>query len=154
MGEIKKILFATDFSENSEHAFSYALSLAKKFGAKIDVLHVIHELADMTGFYVPHISFDVMEKEMEDAAQENMRRFADEHIKGMADYEIHTRRGKPFVEIIKAAGDFDSDIIIMGTHGKSGIDHVLFGSTAEKVVRKSPIPVLTIRIREKQFKMP
>lgn len=154
MSEIKKILFPTDFSETAEDVLSYALSLARKYGAKIDVLHVIHEFADMTGFYVPHISYDVLEKEMEDAAVDNMNRFCEENIKGEAEYEIHTRRGVPFNEIIKAAREFDSDVIVMGTHGRTGIDHVLFGSTAEKVVRKSSIPVLTVRDREREFSMP
>ncbi len=154
MTEIKRILFPTDFSEMTEQVLSYVLSLADKYGAKVDLLHVVHELADMSGFYVPHISYDVIEKEMEAAAKENMEKFCEEHLKGRVDYEIHTRRGVPFNEIIKAARELGVDLIVMGTHGKTGLDHVLFGSTAEKVVRKSPVPVLTVRTRTGEFTMP
>ena len=154
MTDIKKILFPTDFSEGSEAALSYALSLAAKYGACIDILHIIHEYADMTDFYVPHISFDVIEKGMEEAARSNMEHFCRENLEGKADFEIHTRKGPPFAEIIQAARELQSDLIVMGTHGRTGIDHILFGSTAEKVVRKSPVPVLTVRQEGKNFKMP
>jgi nucleotide-binding universal stress UspA family protein len=63
-------------------------------------------------------------------------------------------RGVPFVEIIKTAKEKNADLIVIGTHGRTGIDHMLFGSTAEKVVRKSYCPVLTVRIAGKEFKMP
>ncbi|MDH3975747.1 MAG: universal stress protein [Deltaproteobacteria bacterium] len=154
MKDIKKILFPTDFSEGSDEVFSYVLALAKKFNASIDILHVIHEFADITGFYVPHISYDVLEKEMEEAAFKNMKRFCDKNIDSGINYTIHTKKGAPFVEIIKTAREKMSDIIIMGTHGRTGIDHVLFGSTAEKVVRKSPVAVLTVRCGGKAFVMP
>ena len=154
MTDIKKILLPTDFSEGSEAAVSYVLSLAGKYDAHIDILHIIHEYGDMTDFYVPHISYDVIEKGMEDAARTNMENFCRENIEGKAEFEIHTRKGTPFLEIIKAARDLESDLIVMGTHGRTGIDHILFGSTAEKVVRKSPIPVLTVREEGKDFKMP
>ncbi|MDT8317310.1 MAG: universal stress protein [bacterium] len=154
MTDIKKILLPTDFSEGSEAAVSYALSLAGKYGAHIDVLHIIHEYGDMTDFYVPHISFDVIEKGMEDAARSNMENFCRENIEGKATFEIHTRKGTPFLEIIEAARELKSDLIVMGTHGRTGIDHILFGSTAGKVVRKSSIPVLTVRREGKDFKMP
>ncbi len=63
-------------------------------------------------------------------------------------------RGVPFVEIIKTAKDLNADLIVIGTHGRTGIDHMLFGSTAEKVVRKAACPVLTVRIVGKEFTMP
>ncbi len=154
MKDIKKILLPTDFSEGSIAVISYVLSLAGKYDAHIDILHIIHEFGDMTDFYVPHMSYDVIEKEMEDAARNNMENFCRENVEGKAKFEIHTRKGTPFLEIIQAARDLQSDLIVMGTHGRTGIDHILFGSTAEKVVRKSPIPVLTVRAEGKEFKMP
>lgn len=154
MEVIKKILLPTDFSEGSIAVISYVLSLASKYDAHIDILHIIHEFGDMTDFYVPHMSYDVIEKEMEDAARNNMENFCRENFEGKAKFEIHTRKGTPFLEIIQAARDLNSDLIVMGTHGRTGIDHILFGSTAEKVVRKSPIPVMTVRAEGKEFKMP
>jgi len=145
MVEIKKILLPSDFSERTEKVCSYALSLAGKYGAEIDVIHVIHEDLDMSSFYVPHISFDVTENEMMKGAEVKLKTFCDDHLKGKADYEIHVRKGTPFNEIIEAAKAFGSDIIVMGTEGKTGIEHAIFGSTAERVLKKSPIPVLTVR---------
>ena len=152
--DIKKILLPTDFSEGSVAVIPYVLSLAKKYDANIDILHVIHEFIDMTDFYVPHISYDVMEEGMETAARENMQKFCSEHFEGKVDFKVHTRKGTPFLEIINAARELDTDLIVMGTHGRTGIDHILFGGTAEKVVRKSPVPVMTIRAKGKDFKMP
>ena len=72
----------------------------------------------------------------------------------MKDVEKAVVRGVPFVEIIRTAKEKNADMIVIGTHGRTGIDHMLFGSTAEKVVRKSPCPVLTVRMAGREFKMP
>lgn len=154
MALFKKVLFPTDFSESASEVFKYALSIAEKHGSKIDIIHIIQEPVEMMDVYLPHISYDVLGKEMEEASRKNMKKFCDENIKGKADFEIHIRKGTPFVEIICAARELGDDVIVMGTHGRSGIDHVLFGSTAEKVVRKSPVPVLTVRCDNRDFKMP
>ncbi len=147
MPEIKKILYSTDFSECSKEALSYALALAAKFGAKIDLVHVIHEPVDITGFVMAHISFDVMEKEMAEAADKKLKIFCDENIKGYTEHETHIRKGVPYKEITKAAEELDSDIIVLGTYGMTGVGHLFFGSTAERVVRTSPIPVLTVKAK-------
>lgn len=146
--DFKTILFATDFSEGSDFAFRSALSLAKKFNSKIHVIHIINEPVDLRGFYVPHISFDKLEEEIEQGAEKLMEQFCRNHMKGFEEYESHVFPGIPYDEIIKRALEFNADLIVMGTHGRTGLDHVLFGSTAEKVVRKSPVPVMTIRIQE------
>ena len=77
-----------------------------------------------------------------------MEKFCRQHIKDFENYESHVLPGIPYDEIIKKAQEFNADLIVLGTHGRTGLDHVLFGSTAEKVVRKSPIPVMTIRIQD------
>lgn len=148
MKDFKTILFATDFSESSDYSFSYALSLAKKFNARLLIIHVINEPVDLRGFYVPHISFDKLEEEIEEGAQKMMEKFCRTHIRDYDNYETFIVPGIPFDEIIKKATETSADLIVMGTHGRTGLDHVLFGSTAEKVVRKSPVPVMTIRIQE------
>ncbi len=148
MGDFKKILFATDFSEGSDHAASYALALARKFGAELLVLHVINEPVDLRGFYVPHISFDKLEEEIEQGARKMMEKFCRTHLRDFNAYQTAIVPGIPFDEIIKKALAEAADLIVMATHGRTGLDHVLFGSTAEKVVRKSPVPVMTIRQRE------
>lgn len=148
MKDFKTILFAADFSESSDYAFQYAHSLAKQFNARLLVVHIINEPVDLRGFYVPHISFEKLEEEIEEGAQKMMEKFCRTHIRDYDNFESFILPGIPYEEIIKKAEEESADLIIMGTHGRAGIDHVLFGSTAEKVVRKSPIPVMTIRIQE------
>lgn len=145
MNEIRKILFPTDFSQGADEVLSYAISMAEKYNAEINILHVVHQIADMTNFYVPHMSFDVIEAEMEDAARTNLEKVCGERLEGKLAYNICIRKGIPYREIISATEELGTDIIVMGTHGHKGIDHVLFGSTAEKVVRNSKVPVLTVR---------
>jgi len=145
MVEFKKIVFGTDFSENSNYAFRYALSLAQKYGAVLVLIHVVSEPTDLNGFYVPHISFEKLEEEVREGAKRMMDRFCQTYLKDYGNYEASIERGLPFASIIKKAEEVDADLIVVGTHGRTGLDHVLFGSTAEKVVRKSPIPVMTIR---------
>ena len=143
--KFKTILFATDFSESSDHAFQYAFELATQFSSKLVLIHVINEPVDLRGFYVPHISFDKLEEEIEQGAQKMMEKFCRTHVGDYSNYESFVVPGIPFDEVIKKSEEVGADLIVMGTHGRTGLDHVLFGSTAEKVVRKSPVPVMTIR---------
>lgn len=145
MTNIKNILFPTDFSENSDYAFGYALDLARKYGAKLHIVHVIHELIDVTGFYVPHISIDKLQEDMIKSAEEMMKKFCREKIGDFKDYETTSIIGLPHIEILRIAEEKGVSMIVMGTHGRTGIDRVLFGSTAEKVVKKASCPVLTVR---------
>jgi nucleotide-binding universal stress UspA family protein len=146
MKEFKTILFATDFSENSEYAFDYALAMARKYQSLLAIVHIINEPVDLRGFYVPHISFESLEEEIEEGARKMMEKFCRMHVSDYENYQTFIVPGIPYDEIIKKAEELKADLIIMGTQGRSGLDHVLFGSTAEKVVRKSPVPVMTIRV--------
>jgi len=148
MNEIKTILFATDFSESSDFSIKHALMFAKKFDAQLHILHVVNEPVDLSGFYVPHISFDKLEEEIAEGARKMMDNFCRTHLGGFDRYQTSVISGVPFNVILDKAKELQADLIIMGTHGRTGLDHVLFGSTAEKVVRKSEIPVLTVRIEE------
>ena len=148
MKSITSILFATDFSPESEYAFDYALTMAKRFDAQLLAIHVINEPLDLRGFYVPHISFDNLEEEIRSGAEKHINDFCNKHTATFKKLSSRIATGIPHEVIISTGLEINADIIVLGTHGRSGLDHVLFGSTAEKVVRKSPIPVLTIRIGE------
>lgn len=146
MPTFDKILYATDFSESSEHAFQYALSLARKFQSRLIILHVINEPVDLRGFYVPHVSFENLEQEIEQGARKMMAKFCSTHVGDFTDYETDIVSGVPFEEILKRADKEQVAFIVLGTQGRSGIDHLLFGSTAERVVRKAKAAVVTVRL--------
>ena len=148
MNPFSTVLVAVDFSDSSDNAFKMALAMAKSFSARLIILHVINEPVDLRGFYVPHISFERLENEIAEGAQKMMESFCHSHLVDFDDYESVIISGLPYEEIITQAERVAADLIVIGTHGRTGLDHVLFGSTAEKVVRKSKIPVLTVRLEE------
>jgi len=147
--EIKKILYPTDFSEGSLVAVPMLTDLVKKYGAKLYILHVIYDIAKTSGWYVPHISMDELYKDMEDAAKKELQKCCIEELRGYENIERVVIRGVPDEEIIKFASANNIDLIVMGTHGRKGLDRVLFGSTAAKVVRNAPCAVLTVRVPAK-----
>ena len=153
---LKNILLATDFSEPSGAALEYAKSLAEAFGASVHVLHVLEDLAAhawTTEVYVA--ALPGVHEEMERQARERLETVftAEERARYRAHPELRT--GSPFVEIVRYAREQQIDLIVMGTHGRGPIAHMLLGSVAERVVRKAPCPVLTVRQAQQQpFEMP
>jgi len=146
MKDFTTILVAVDFSDSSDNAFQLALTLAQKFSSRLLILHVINEPIDLRGFYVPHISFDNLEEEIREGAKKLMESFCRQHISDFDNYESMIVPGIAHEEIIKQTESQGAELVVLGTHGRTGLDHVLFGSTAEKVVRKSKVPVLTVRL--------
>jgi nucleotide-binding universal stress UspA family protein len=145
MNNIDKILFATDFSEASELAFQYAILQAKQFNAKLLVFHVINELEfPIHGIFPDHYVED-HKKELATAADRMMKEFCARNCKDFEVCECVIETGIPFKKIIKKAETEDVSLIVIGTHGRTGLEHVVVGSTAEKVVRHSCCPVLTVR---------
>lgn len=141
--EIKKILFPTDFSEGSVHAAPYALDLANKYGARLYILHVVFDIAKAAGWQVPHVNMDELYRGMEENALGELEKCAAEQFRGLKEVEFKVVRGTPHEEIIKFSLDKNIDLIIMGTHSRKGLDRIIFGSTAERVVRNAPCPVMT-----------
>ncbi len=142
--EIKRILYPTDFSEGSANAIPYVADLTRHYGAKLYIIHVLYDIVRATGWYVPHINIDEMYKEMEANAMKELERCCIEELRGYRDIEYRVLRGVPHEEILKFAEANNIDMIVMGTHSRKGIDRVIFGSTAERVVRDSRCPVLTV----------
>ncbi len=139
------ILFATDFSEASGDAFAYARELAQVLQAKLTVLHVVHVPMDLRDFYVPHLSFEELDREIEEQARKKMAAFSATWQSLLPGMTTAVVTGQPHEELVKKALDEQVDLIVMGTHGRRGFDHFIFGSTAEKVVKSAPCPVLTVR---------
>ncbi len=155
MADIKRILFATDFSDNSKYALTFAISFAQKYDAMLYILHVIQQPSYPLGMYA-EISFDAMDKfsqSISDAVEKEMQALKEKDLKAYPKYECMIVHGTPFLEILRTAKEKNVELIVVGTHGRTGLDHVLFGSTAEKVVRRAPCPVLSVRLPGKEFKI-
>ena len=145
MQPITTILFATDFSEVSDHAFAYAATFAARLKARLVVLHVVAHQTDLRDYYVPHISFEDLDREIEAGAQKRMDDYARQWSQEFPDLTTSVVTGIPAEEILAKAEAVKASLIIMGTHGRRGFDHFIFGSTAEKVVKTASCPVLTVR---------
>jgi nucleotide-binding universal stress UspA family protein len=142
--EIKRILFPTDFSEGSAHAVPYVVDLTRHYSARLFVLHVIYDIGSMSGWHVPHVNVDELYSDIEKNARKECERWCVEELRDYKDREYHVVRGIPRDEILKFAEEHASDLIVMGTHSRKGLDRIIFGSTAERVVRNAKCPVLTV----------
>jgi nucleotide-binding universal stress UspA family protein len=145
MKPFKKILYATDFSESSEPAADYACYLAKLAGASIHVIHVISELTNHRNTMIQPEAFEILEKEVEIHAIKDMEAFCRKKFDDEVPYSTETVIGTPFQQILRKADEIEADLIVLGTHGRTGIEHVIVGSTAERIVRRAKIPVLTVK---------
>ncbi len=147
---IRKLLYPTDFSELSLLALRYAREFAEQFSAQLYCLHVVDEAQQYWAALGPEAT--PVAPPVDDilaAANNQMQAFHDEHLIGL-NYASVTKvlMGRPFLEIVNYAKEITCDLLVMATHGRSGVMHALMGSTAEKVVRKAPCPVLTVRSGE------
>lgn len=148
---IKKVLVPIDFSDYSKSALKYAVNFAKSFNAEIILVYVVEPVIYPPDFSMGQIAMPSINAEWDDRAKEELQKLAKSEIVEMANVKTIIKTGKPFVEIIETAKEENIDLIIIATHGHSGVEHILFGSTAEKVVRKAPCPVLTLREPLKGF---
>ena len=153
MISIKKIMVPTDFSPNAAYAYPYASELAKAFGAQIVLAYVSDLAAIPVGLGQFPVTWETLELDIKDFAEKQFK----EAWKAIdKDIPVETRHleGTPFVELLQLAKDEAADVIIMATHGHTGIQHLLLGSTAEKIIRKAPCPVLTVHPGERKFVLP
>ncbi len=147
----KKVLFCTDFSENADYAFDFAYGITKRDEGLLYILHVIPYNSNQA-FAENYINKGDLEKIQkaieEDVANNYKERYVKKIGNGIA-YELVTKSGREGNEILTFAKKENVDIIVMGTHGRTGIEHVFFGSVAEKVLRHSPFPVFVIPCKKK-----
>jgi nucleotide-binding universal stress UspA family protein len=151
---VSKILVPVDFSKHSHKALAYACEMAKRFDAPLVLLHAYaipaYTLPEGYIMASPATVAEVMGK-IEGAMAESRKQAVDAGVKVA---ETLVVEGIAFAEIVKAARDKDCDLIVMGTHGRTGLKHALLGSVAEKVVRKAHCAVLTVRDDEHSFERP
>ncbi len=144
MIEMKKIICALDLSEHSKVVAEYATSYAKLSGASIIAVYAAPTLTQYSGFHVPPNTIDSFVGEIVSGAETAMAEFISQYFPGV-EVRSEVVVGYAAEEIVALATAEEADLIVMGTHGRTGIDRVLFGSVAEKIVKTSPMPVLTIK---------
>lgn len=153
---LKTILVPTDFGEAADAALTYARALARNFNASIDVLHVVESVAarmPASEMYVG-VSPDV-QAEVEAAARRQLdERLVDNDPNPLAVRPVVIASSAPAHTIVQYAKEMDINLIVMGTHGRGPMAHLLMGSVAEKVVRVAPCPVLVVRHPEHEFVLP
>lgn len=152
MIRLNKILVPTDFSEHSARAVRYGAELAAKFGAELHLLHCVEQTPILYGEGGAWISPETI-VELQAAADQQLQDVPVDPSEGVTVVRKCVD-GHPFVEVIRYAKAEETDLIVIGTHGRGAIAHLLLGSVAEKVVRKAPCPVLTVRDQEHEFVMP
>lgn len=148
---LKKILVPIDFSGYSKNALKYAVPFAKQFDAEILLLYVVEPTIYPADFSFGQIGLPGIEEEMRKRGTEELAKLATDEISDVVKSRTRVETGKAFTEINRVAKEEEIDLIIIATHGHTGIEHAIFGSTAEKVVRKAPCPVLSIRTPEHDF---
>lgn len=142
MDTFRKILFPVDLSESSEKLVPIVMTMIRKFDAELHLLFVVRILRYFTDIYVPHPSINLFETEMVEGAQKKMEEFRQSHFADLTAIETNVLLGDPADTIIGYIKDSGIEMVVMGTHGRKGLDRVLFGSVAERVIKTSPVPVL------------
>jgi nucleotide-binding universal stress UspA family protein len=144
MQDFKRILFPVDLSETSVKIVPFTKSLAKRYDARVHLLFVARVFDYFTSMYVPHPSVSQFEKEVIDGAEKRLYEFANESFKDFPGTKIQVVAGDPSEEILNYIAAHGIDLVVMGTHGRKGLDKVIFGSVAERVVKSSPVPVMVV----------
>lgn len=143
------ILVPIDFSDGSDLALNHAVDYAKNLGSKIHLLHIIQPISYPIGMEIAHYNFNEVEKEMLETSKSNLLELSQKPENTGVEYEIIVKIGNSSSnEIIDYANSNKVDLICIATHGSSGLEHFLFGSTTEKVLRKADCPVLVVRMHK------
>ena len=146
---LKRILVPIDFSDCSRKALRYAIPLAREHAGAITLLYVVPP-AYASGEY-GGIDYALLQAQMRESGAKELSRLAIDEVQAQVPADSLVRLGAPAVEIVAVAGELDIDAIVIGTHGRTGLKHVMLGSVAESVVRRAPCPVLVVKEREHEF---
>jgi nucleotide-binding universal stress UspA family protein len=150
--EIKKIAVATDFSKAADQALRYGLTFASQFGAELHLVHVIEDIIPTVpepglAMLPTQEIMQTLRKSSEEAMAQQIARIP----AGKINLVKVVREGVPFREVDTYAREAEIDLLVLGTHGRTGLSHLLLGSVAERVLRSAPCPVLTVHLHERDF---
>ncbi|MBI5093815.1 MAG: universal stress protein [Candidatus Hydrogenedentes bacterium] len=150
-----QVLFPTDFSPYAHYAMRYAFALAKRYKGAVHIAHCVESsalsIAGMHGFDASQPELETLLNSMREHAESRLAHYVQMAHDDGIDATHHIVSGRPSHEIIKLAEELDCVMIVIATHGRTGFDHVVFGSVCEQVVRHSPIPVLSVKHPEHDF---
>ena len=151
MIKLRKVMVPTDFSESARHALTYGISFAREYEAELTLLHVVENLTVGYASDLFPVPMAEVFQEISGYARTELAKLGEEaRAKNVTVGEVVVQ-GKPSAEIMRFARETEVDMIVLGTHGKGMLDQALFGSTTERVVRRAPCPVLTVRLAEHEF---
>ncbi len=147
--EIHNVVTPVDFSDNSRLIAESSAYLAGKFGASMHLVFVVQNFEDYSGFFVPQMTLPSLEGELAESAETKMASFCGEMLEysqaaGVKNLDYKVLMGDVAEKLVEYATDVEADLIVMGTHGYKGLEKIMFGSVAAKVVRGAPCPVMTI----------
>ncbi|MGC9324618.1 MAG: universal stress protein [Desulfomonilia bacterium] len=151
---IQKILIPTDFSPSSRHAFSYALDLNRLFKARLYLIHVLQDFTEFSEYNLSPTILPQLYLEFEQTASKRLDEMTASLVPKDTHCDTYILHGVPFFEIIQFSRKEQVDLIVIGAHGRTGLKHMIFGHTAQKVVEKAPCPVLTIKHPDIELSMP
>jgi nucleotide-binding universal stress UspA family protein len=144
MKQVQKILFPIDFASNFETLVPWVETFADKFGASVYVLFVAQDLSHFATFYVPHGNIEEFQQQAMGSAQKRMAAAVEEFFKKIPKLETRVELGDPAAKILEFIKKEKIDMIIMGAHGRKGLERAIFGSVANKVIKTASCPVLAV----------
>lgn len=144
MDDFKKVLFPVDFSECSENAFPFALSVAKKYEARLYLIHVVRDLSYFKLMYVKPLMLDDMAQALVKGGEKKMKEFCERYLTDFDNFETKVVVGEAGEEVLNYADEKEVDLIIICTHGRKGLNRTLLGSVADGIIKGARVPVLSI----------
>ena len=144
MKKFNKILFPVDLSESSPKIVPYVKLMIRRFEAKAHLLFVVRVFENIRAIYVPNISVRTLEREVLERAEERLIDFREQYFRKFSDITTAVVRGDISEEILNYIEKQNIDLLVLGTHGRKGLEKVIFGSVADRVVKASPVPILLV----------
>lgn len=142
---LQHLLVPLDLSPASDPVAAHASELARRLGARVTALYVVEESEALRGLNLPTVNYDEVMPELEARARAKLSAYLKEHLPGADPIVAH---GEPYQRILDLTQHLPADLLVMGTHGRRGLDRGLFGSTAERVIRRSAVAVVVVPVLE------